>query len=137
MTPQRCTCLCSCGRLFFQKQKFKWKLARKPCFCHTFFLTNKIEGNYDTRLFCFAYLPTSLASCTLSCVVLGFCPFPVILGVLNFSGVYSVLSPKAVGVLSGVWGFKRCLRVTKKMSCAYLPTVRVLLMTTTNTGDFK
>lgn len=55
--------------------------------------------------FCFAYLPIPLASRALSCVLSGFGPFHVVLGVLNFSGVYFVLGPTAVWVLSGLRGF--------------------------------
>lgn len=132
LTNCQCTCLQLWKPVLFFKCIFSLKLACKPCFCHTFFLTNQIEGNYDTLQFCFASLPISLASC----VVLGFCPFHVILGALNSRGAYFVLGPKAVWVFKWSPG----LRAVPRRYLRKLPNVLVclLLMTTANAGvDFQ
>lgn len=67
----------------------EWKLANKPCFCHTFFVffRNLNGGNYDALPYCITYLPISLAPSSPSCVVLGFCPFHLVFRALTFCRV--------------------------------------------------
>lgn len=76
-----------------------WKLAGKPCFCHTFFF-NLSGGNYDALQPCITYLPISLASSPLSCVVLSFLSLPSC--IWSFDLFRGFLCPTS----KGSWGFK-------------------------------
>lgn len=63
------------------------------------------RGNYDALQNRITYLPVSLAPCHPSCVVLGFCPFHLVVRSSDLLQGSFIQGPKAVRDSSGLLGF--------------------------------